>query len=289
MYPPKRWSSNLSLSARTDNGCTSLSVIKLKASTGDASSAAGNTFFISDLHLDPKQQDTVELSLRFFAYAKGAQALFIIGDLFEYWLGDDGADPQLKPVYDAISAVSQSGTDVHLMHGNRDFLLGEQFAAQVGATLHRADHVQVDFGSAQFSLLHGDTLCTDDVDYQRLRTMVRDRQWQADFLGLSISERIAQAQALREKSREAVASKQVGIMDVNGDAVLAHFSQFANNTLIHGHTHRPYDHTPMNEKPGSSVNNPAVEQRRVVLGDWKPDHAMIARFDGTSLLFEQFG
>ena len=266
-----------------------MSVVQLRSDTGNPLDAACHTYFISDLHLDPDRKDTIALSLRFFAHVNGAQALFIMGDLFEYWLGDDGADPRLNAVYDAIADVSQSGTAVHLMHGNRDFLLGEQFAAQVGATLHRDDHLQVDFGVARFSLLHGDTLCTDDIDYQRLRAMVRDAQWQSDFLGLSIEERIAQAQALRDKSRKAVSSKSVGIMDVNHDAVLKHNSQFPNNTLIHGHTHRPFDHAPQLNKTLAFSCEPASSLRRVVLGDWKPEHAMIARFDGRALLFEQFG
>jgi len=265
-----------------------LSVIDLNIDTVDTLDPACHTYFISDLHLDPQQPDTIALSLRFFAKIKGAQALFIVGDLFEYWLGDDGADPRLGSVYDAIATVSQSGTAVHLMHGNRDFLLGEQFAALVGATLHREDHLQVNFGSTCCSLLHGDTLCTDDVDYLRLREMVRDPQWQSDFLRRSIAERIAQAQALRDKSREAVSNKSVGIMDVNNDAVLDHYSRYPDNTLIHGHTHRPFDHAPQTDNAAASSHNPASSQRRVVLGDWKPNHAMIARFDGQALLFERF-
>lgn len=265
-----------------------MSVIKLKADTSESPDPACYTYFISDLHLDPARQDTIELSQRFFSFVKGAQAVFIIGDLFEYWLGDDGADPRLNSVYDALTAVGQSGTAVHLMHGNRDFLLGEQFAARVGATLHRDDHVEVDVGIARYSLLHGDTLCTDDVDYLQLRAMVRDNQWQSDFLGLSIDDRIAQAQTLRDKSREAVATKIAGIMDVNNDAVLAHFSQFPDNTLIHGHTHRPADHLPVRENASTSSEKPKQQQRRIVLGDWKPDHAMIARFDGQALRFERF-
>lgn len=267
-----------------------MSVIELTPGSGDRFDASCHVYFISDLHLDPVRQDTIALSLRFFAHAKGAQAVFIIGDLFEYWLGDDGADPRLGPVYDAMSAVSQSGTALHIMHGNRDFLLGEQFAEQVGATLHRVDHLQVDLGVTRFSLLHGDTLCTDDIDYLRLRAMVRDAQWQSDFLSLDIEERIAQAQALRDKSRAAVSSKSVGIMDVNDEAVRAHCEQFPDNTLIHGHTHRPFDHTQLvtaSARPDQSALSQST-RRRVALGDWKPDHAMIARFDGQALLFERF-
>jgi len=265
-----------------------MSVIDLKSDTVDSLDSAGHTYFISDLHLDPGQPDTIALSLSFFAEIKGAQALFIIGDLFEYWLGDDGADPRLGPVYDAIAEVSQNGTAVHLMHGNRDFLLGEQFASRVGATLHREDHLQVNFGSTRYSLLHGDTLCTDDVEYLQLRAMVRDPQWQSDFLSLSIDERIAQAQALRDKSRDAVSKKSAGIMDVNHEAVLEHYARFPGNTLIHGHTHRPFDHAPSRFKATATPHESANTQRRVVLGNWKPDHAMIARFDGQALLFERF-
>ncbi len=240
----------------------------------DLSGSATHSHFISDLHLDPARPETIELSLRYFAHVQGAQALFVIGDLFEYWLGDDGADPRLSEVYAAMKALSDSGTALYLMHGNRDFLIGESFAQRVGGTLIRDDHVEVDFGNARFSLLHGDTLCTDDVDYLRLRAMVRDPQWQHNFLALSIEERIAQAQSLRDKSREAVSSKSAGIMDVNDDAVDAHFNAFSNDGLIHGHTHRPHDHT--------------GGQRRLVLGDWKTDHAMVARFDGEQLVFERF-
>ncbi len=247
--------------------------------SGKTPDNALQTLFISDLHLDPARADTIELSLQFFADAKGSQALFIIGDLFEYWLGDDAIDPGYNKIVDALKAVSASGTAVHLMHGNRDFLLGERFAQRIGATLHRADHIEVLIGDTRYSLLHGDTLCTDDVDYQRLRRMVRDEQWQQGFLQLSIDERIAQAQALRDKSREAVSSKTQGIMDVNDDAVHAHCIAHPNNALIHGHTHRPADH----ELPASSPT-----PRRLVLGDWKSDHALIARHNGTELLLEKY-
>jgi len=228
-----------------------MSVISLEAGTGDSRDNTSNTYFISDLHLNPAQQDTIDLSLRFFEHVKGSQALFIIGDLFEYWLGDDGA-------------TAKSGTAVHLMHGNRDFLLGEQFADRVGASLPRDDHLEVDFGVARFSLLHGDTLCTDDVAYLQLRDMVRDAQWQSNFLALSIDQRIAQAHALREKSREAVANKSQGIMDVNRNAVLAHFAQFPSNTLIHGHTHRPFDHVAPMSTCSASTDESSAVQRRVV-------------------------
>ncbi|MCL4140677.1 UNVERIFIED_CONTAM: hypothetical protein GTU68_044237 [Idotea baltica] len=251
-----------------------MSVITISSTGSDVLDHSAHTYFISDLHLDPARTDTIDLSLRFFAHVQGARALFVMGDLFEYWLGDDGADPRLTHVYDAMRAVSESGTDVYLMHGNRDFLIGEQFSSVVSATLITDDHVEVELGAARYSLLHGDTLCTDDVDYLRLRQMVRDPHWQSEFLALTIDERIAQAQALRDQSRDAVSSKSAGIMDVNDDAVQNHAVQFPNDGIIHGHTHRPVDHT--------------GTHRRLVLGNWKVDHAMIAKFDGEQLYFERF-
>jgi len=163
-----------------------VSVINLPSEALDAHGASSvttkPTYFISDLHLDPTRTDTLTLSVRFFAHAQGAQAVFIIGDLFE-------------------CELSASGTSIHLMHGNRDFLIGEDFAERVGAQLHRHDHLEVDFGTARYSLLHGDTLCTDDEQYQQIRQVVRGEQWQQEFLALSIDERIAKAQAFREESR----------------------------------------------------------------------------------------
>lgn len=250
--------------------------------TSNATSVADKeppVFFISDLHLDPAQPDTIALSLRFFAYAQTSKAVFIIGDLFEYWLGDDGADPRLQSVFNAITALTSGGVAVFLMHGNRDFLLGEQFAERVGATLLRADHALLNVGTQQFSLMHGDTLCTDDVGYQGLRRMVRDPLWQKEFLELSIDERISHAQALREKSKAAISEKSAGIMDVNDDAVTTHLRSHINNCLIHGHTHRPKDH---------AISVDQKSARRLVLGDWKTDHAMIARFENNALTLERF-
>lgn len=239
--------------------------------------AAGNgdIHFISDLHLDPQQSETLALSQRYFSQSKQASALFIIGDLFEYWLGDDAVDPRLTETINALKELTAAGCKTFLMHGNRDFLIGEAFAESVGATLLREDHVQVIIADQRLSLLHGDTLCSDDVDYQKLRQLVRHPEWQSTFLSLTIEERLKEAQALRDKSRDATAGKQTSIMDVSGDAVAAHCKANACDCLIHGHTHRPEDHT---DEP----------TRRVVLGNWHADHAMVARFSNNRLLFEQF-
>ena len=229
---------------------------------------------ISDLHLAPQRPATIELAHQYLKQACGASALFILGDLFEYWLGDDAIDPSMQPTIDALHAVSQSGTAVYLMHGNRDFLLGEQFATQIGAALVRDDDIVFHMNNQAVMLLHGDTLCTDDHGYQHLRTMLRAPAWQQDFLSKTVPERIEMASQLREQSREAVADKSLEIMDVNAQAVEAAFAQHDAPLMIHGHTHRPHDH----------IGN----TRRLVLGDWHDDHAMVGRFDGVEFVLERF-
>jgi len=164
-------------------------------------------------------------------------------------------------------------------HGNRDFLLGEQFAERIGATLHREDLLPLNLGPEPVLLLHGDTLCTDDHDYLGLRRIVRDRAWQQEFLNKPIATRIQEAEALRARSREAVADKQAGIMDVNTDSVCNTFREHHCGLMIHGHTHRPAEHQVMVD--GQSC-------RRVVLGDWHADHAHIARWDGEQLMLQRY-
>ncbi len=239
-----------------------------------AASADQPILLISDLHLAPERPATIELAHRYLKHAHGASALFIIGDLFEYWLGDDAIDPAMQSTIDALHAVSQSGTAVYLMHGNRDFLLGEQFATQIGATLIRDDEIVFNLNDQAVTLLHGDTLCTDDHGYQQLRNLLRAPAWQQDFLSKTVPERIEMAAQLREKSREAVADKSMEIMDVNPQAVSSAFEKHKTPLMIHGHTHRPQDHT--------------GTQRRMVLGDWHDDHAMVGRFDGVEFVLEKF-
>lgn len=229
---------------------------------------------ISDLHLNAQQPKTQKLAERYLQHAKGARALFILGDLFEYWLGDDAIDPALQPIIDALLALGQSGTQLYLMHGNRDFLIGQAFAKQIGATLFDSDEVLCSMNNQDVLLMHGDTLCTDDEGYQQLRSLLRSKPWQQDFLSKTIEQRIEMASQLREKSREAVADKSHDIMDVNTDAVNDAFARYNSPLLIHGHTHRPCDHT--------------GAQRRMVLGDWHNDHAMVGVFDGESFNLQRF-
>lgn len=234
----------------------------------------GQTLFVADLHLDPSRPAVTALALRFLAErAPGARALWILGDLFESWLGDDAAEPAHAGVIDALGALAAGGTALRLMHGNRDFLLGETFAARIGATLHREDAVVVELDGERCLLMHGDTLCSDDADYQRLRATLRDARWQADFLARPPAERRAIAARLRERSRAAIAGKRAEIMDVAPAAVARAFDESGCRTLIHGHTHRPADHV-------------GHGRRRLVLGDWHADHARYACHDGRVLALE---
>ncbi len=236
------------------------------------------TLFIADLHLKPSEPQTLSLACKFFTAASQAKALYILGDLFEYWLGDDAADPGLQLIHDALLKLSESGCKLHLMHGNRDFLLGHTYAESIKATLHISDTLTIKLGSQEYLLLHGDTLCTDDVGYQQLRQYVRNPDWQAQFLAKTVEERMGEANNLREKSRQAVADKQAVIMDVNEEAVVRCFNEHKINTLIHGHTHRPNEHQ----------YNAASPRTRLVLGDWHNDHAVFALHDGQTLKLDTF-
>lgn len=200
--------------------------------------------FISDLHLTPKQPATSAAFARYLAGpARGVEALYILGDLFDAWPGDDAlADPAARGVADALATLADSGTDVFLMHGNRDFLIDHAFAERAHATLI-SDPYPVSLGGVAYVLMHGDALCTDDIAYQRFRSMVRDPQWRAAFLAKPLAERLAIAADVRMQSEQAKQEKSADIMDVNADAVSAALRAHHYAHVIHGHTHRPACHT----------------------------------------------
>lgn len=249
----------------------------MTAANAPAGFGREDTLVVADLHLDAARPAVTALALRFLERAHGVAALWILGDLFEAWLGDDTVELVHEPIVAALEALSASGTALHLMHGNRDFLVGEAFAGRIGAELHREDELVVELGGERHLFLHGDTLCTGDVDYQRLRAMLRDPAWQGDFLACTPERRAQTASALREKSRTAVARKAGEIMDVDPDAVDAAFRRSGCATMIHGHTHRPDDH-----------RDPETGHRRLVVGDWHDDHARYARHDGAHLVLEHW-
>lgn len=218
------------------------------------------TLFISDLHLSPERLEPVALFQRFLEeIAPRAAALYILGDLFEAWVGDD--DLQLPFHADIASRLKQltnSGIPMYFMAGNRDFLAGPVLAEATGWT-PLADPTAIDLYGTPTLLSHGDAYCTDDEAYQTFRQQVRDAQWQADFLAKPIGERRNVANAIRAKSEQAKADKKPDIMDVNPGAIRTALGKTGITRMIHGHTHRPARHT-------LQVNG--VECERWVLADW---------------------
>ncbi|MGD2112207.1 MAG: UDP-2,3-diacylglucosamine diphosphatase [Gammaproteobacteria bacterium] len=217
------------------------------------------TLFVSDLHLDPERPAITALFLDFLATRGGeAEALYILGDLFEAWVGDDDDAELNQAVCRAIADCAASGTAVHLMHGNRDFLIGERFARQAHCTL-LPDPARIELYGTPTLLMHGDLLCTDDTEYQAFRSQARSTAWQADLLNKTLAERRVIASDMRRVSREKTGGKPESIMDVNTDAVIARMREHGVTRLIHGHTHRP------------GVHDLIVDGRpaqRLVLGDW---------------------
>ncbi|MDH5786454.1 MAG: UDP-2,3-diacylglucosamine diphosphatase [Chromatiales bacterium] len=214
-----------------------------------------STLFISDLHLSAERPAIGGLFLKFLAeQATEAEALYILGDLFEAWLGDDLIPPEVTPILDALRSLSEGGTDLYIMHGNRDFLLGETFAERCATTL-LADPTVIDLYGTPTLLMHGDLLCTDDLPYQQMRQMLRAPQWISEFLAKPADERIAFARSLRERSKKETGEKLDAIMDVNAATVAEYAEHHHVQRIIHGHTHRPAIH-----------HTNGLE--RCVLGDW---------------------
>ncbi|MEJ2060267.1 MAG: UDP-2,3-diacylglucosamine diphosphatase [Gammaproteobacteria bacterium] len=219
----------------------------------------GETLFISDLHLDGSRPRIIDLCERFLLErAARADALYVLGDLFEYWVGDDDPAEDMQRVIRALRSITDQGVATFFVHGNRDFLIGAEFSARSGVTLLPELSV-IDLYGQPTLILHGDTLCTDDTAYQELRVMLRNPAWQQQFLALPLSERHAQARALRDQSKEAVSDKAEAIMDVNQQTVEQTLLEHGVRHMIHGHTHRPAIHDfTLADKPA----------QRIVLGDW---------------------
>jgi UDP-2,3-diacylglucosamine hydrolase len=217
------------------------------------------TFFISDLHLDPVQPAIARQFLRFLKEeARRASHLYVLGDLFEVWLGDDDPDPAAREIVAALRNLTDAGVPCSFMHGNRDFLVGERFARETGCRLLR-DGTIVDMHGERVLLMHGEVLCTDDHSYPRLRRIVRNPLTQWIFRHMSLDRRRRLAQRLREGSRMHVGGAAPEIMDVNAQAVTAALRHAGVRTLVHGHTHRPAIH--MLDLDGTAA-------KRIVLGDW---------------------
>ncbi len=217
------------------------------------------TLFISDLHIDSNSGAITDQFLALLgSAAREAEALYILGDLFESWVGDDAADRAQIAAIAGLKALTDSGVPCFVMHGNRDFLLGAQFCAMTGARL-LPDPLIITLHGEPILVMHGDALCTDDRAYQRLRATVRDPAWQRQFLALSVTARRALAGAARVGSQAHTAGLDYAISDVNPSSVALALRSAAVSTLLHGHTHRPGIH-PLD------VDGRACT--RIVLGDW---------------------
>jgi UDP-2,3-diacylglucosamine hydrolase len=227
------------------------------------------TLFISDLHLE---EDRPDIGAQFIEFIEGeareAEALYILGDLFEAWVGDDDPNPHYADCKVALRELVNYGTPVYFMHGNRDFLVGDMFAEETGVAI-LDDPTAVDMYGTYVLLSHGDALCTDDVEYQQVRRVTRTPEWQSVMLEKPLEERIAFARQAREQSMAHGDAADMSIMDVNEQAVEELLQESGAEVLLHGHTHRPDVHY---------IELGDREARRIVLGDWY-EQGSVLRWD----------
>jgi UDP-2,3-diacylglucosamine hydrolase len=225
--------------------------------------------FISDLHLAPEHPAIAENLLHFLATAERFEAIYILGDLFEYWLGDDVIPEHVQPLINAIQSLTQNAVPIYFIRGNRDFLVSDGFMELTGCQL-LPDKQVIEHFDQRILIMHGDTLCTDDVDYQAFRKQVRDPQRQAQFLAQPLEARLQQLASIKRDAKYASAQKSDEIMDVNQQTVMQEMTDFACHYLIHGHTHRPAIHA-------------QPQGWRLVLGDWCP-HPSWAEMDASGIV-----
>lgn len=235
--------------------------------------------FISDLHLEAQRPDITRAFLRFLnEQASQADALYILGDFFEVWLGDDNPDPLADQVSAALLELSRKGTAIYLMHGNRDFLIGRDFCRRSGVTLLN-DPTVIDIHGEPVLLMHGDSLCIDDHDYQRMRRWLRNPLSLFILRNLPLKTRHRIGRKLRNESQERTRYKALDITDVNRDEVPRVMAGFSVKTLIHGHTHRPAMH---------AVEVDGMAAQRIVLGDWDKT-GWVLEVDEDGYRLESFG
>lgn len=230
--------------------------------------------FISDLHLS-EETPQIEAALgRLLSEASLPDSLVILGDFFEAWVGDDDDSPLADRLRELLYSTSRRDCEVLIARGNRDFMVGQRFADDVGASLLN-DETLLEVAGKPAVLLHGDTLCTDDIEYQQFRSMVHDPAWQDEMMAKGLEERRELARQLRALSIDAASNKPEDIMDVNPEAVDALMTRSQVKLLIHGHTHRPARHV-------------VPQGERIVLGDWSDSSGWLLREQGESLTLEQF-
>jgi len=222
--------------------------------------------FIADLHLSPYKPELSRLFQDFIAKHSGPEfTLYILGDFFDIWLGDDYSMQFYQSDIAALQACRQHGSKIYLMHGNRDFLVGQAFAESTGITLLK-DPTLIKLHDQTTLLTHGDQLCTDDIEYQAFRTQIQNETWINDFLSKPVDERLKIAEHFRTESKRLSQEKSDAIMDTNQHAIETLMAQHQATQLIHGHTHRPKQH---------SFDDNGQTITRWVVGDWHADHAQI--------------
>lgn len=238
------------------------------------------TYFIADLHLTESRTDISHCFLDFLEKdAIKAEKLYILGDFFEAWVGDDDNSPFVKKIADALTKLSKTGTRIFFIQGNRDFLLGKRYAKKANMQL-LPDITTIDLYGQKVVIMHGDTLCTRDIDYQAFRTKSRSWWWQTSVRYLPLFVRKKMAANYRKKSAAATALKAPVIMDVTESEVIKCLEEHQSQLLIHGHTHRPAVHNII-------ANNKAAQ--RIVLGDWYEQGAWLkVTPDSMTLLNEEF-
>ena len=230
------------------------------------------SLFISDLHLSEATPQIEQGLYRFLEEKGDVDRLFLLGDIFEAWIGDDDDSELASRFAEAMKNLADRGTAIFFMRGNRDFLVGERYLQRFNAEL-LGDTAEISVAGLPALLMHGDLLCTDDVDYMAFRALSHNPDWQAEMLAKPLAERRELAKHLRAMSKEAASNKAEDIMDVNQDAVANTMQEHQVKRLIHGHTHRPCRHT-------------MPDAERVVLGDWNTTGWYLLERDETLELVE---
>ena len=227
------------------------------------------TYFISDLHLERIESPITNIFTAFLDDLNQNDSLYILGDLFESWIGDDNVSELSQYISDRLLMLSERDISIAIMHGNRDFLIGEDFCKASSIKLINDPRI-IEIDTKKVMLTHGDELCTDDKEYQAFRSVVRNPLWQKDFLNFPISKREKIAGEAKDASKDSKENKAMEIMDVNTDAVLKAFNDHDIEIMIHGHTHRPNIH---------KVSNEGKNLTRYVLGDWSKNSAIILKWN----------
>ena len=227
------------------------------------------TYFISDLHLERIESSITNIFTEFLDDLNQNDSLYILGDLFESWIGDDNVTELSQYISDRLLSLSERNISVAIMHGNRDFLIGEDFCKASSIELINDPRI-IEIDTKKVMLTHGDELCTDDKEYQAFRSVVRNPLWQKDFLNFPISKREKIAGEAKDASKDSKENKAMEIMDVNTDAVLKTFNDHPIEIMVHGHTHRPNIH---------KISNEDRKLTRYVLGDWSKNSAIILKWN----------